>query len=89
MAALHSRCRHYILQLWFLSIFLLLFSSPILSGPRLHVYHTSTWCGLSANLECMSEMCCTWRAENTDVKIMQKIAICAPSHNFVRLYLHN
>jgi len=30
-----------------------LFSSPILSGRRLHVYHA--WCGLSANLECMSE----------------------------------
>jgi len=25
-------------------------------------YHT--WCGLSANLECKSEMCCTWLAEN-------------------------
>jgi len=24
-----------------------------------------TWCGLSANLECRSEMCCTWLAENT------------------------
>ena len=24
-----------------------------------------TWCGLSANLECMSEMCCTRLAENT------------------------
>jgi len=37
MAALHSRCRHYILQLWFLSSF-----SPILSGQRLDVYHTCT-----------------------------------------------
>ena len=24
-----------------------------------------TWCGVSANLECMSEMCCTWLAGNT------------------------
>jgi len=31
-----------------------------------------TWCGLSANLECMSEMCCTRLAENTGRK---KIAI--------------
>ena len=23
-----------------------------------------TWCGLSANLECRSEMCCTWLAGN-------------------------
>ena len=26
------------------------------------------WCGLSANLECMSEMCCTRLAENTGRK---------------------
>jgi len=45
-----------------------------------------TWCGLSANLECRSEMCCTWLAENTGRK---KIAIWAPSHNFVGLYLRN
>ena len=40
----------------------------------------NTWCGLSANLECMSEMCCILLAENTGRK---KIAILAPSHNFV------
>ena len=40
MAALHSRCGHYIFALWFLSIFFL--SSPNLSGCRLDVYHTST-----------------------------------------------
>ena len=45
-----------------------------------------TWCGLNANLECMSEMCCTRLAENTGRK---KIAICASSHNFVGLYLRN
>ena len=45
--------------------FYLLFSSPNLSRRRLDVCHTSdTWCGLSANLECMSEMCCTRLAEN-------------------------
>ena len=27
-----------------------------------------TWCGLSANLESRSEMCCTWLAENTGRK---------------------
>jgi len=41
MATLRSRCGHYILQLWFLSFFFF-FSSPILSGRRLDVYHTST-----------------------------------------------
>jgi len=33
------------------------FSSPNLSSHRLIVYHFHTWCGLSANLECRSEMC--------------------------------
>ena len=28
-------------------------------------------------------------AETQDAKITQKIAICAPSHNFVGLYLRN
>jgi len=68
MVALCNRADHYIFALWFLSFFLLsFFSSPNLSGRRLDVYHTSTqpWCGLSANLECMSEMCCTRLAENT------------------------
>jgi len=47
MAALRSRCGHYIIVLWFLllsSFFLsfYLFFSPNLSGRRLDVYHTST-----------------------------------------------
>jgi len=37
------------------------------------------WCGLSVNLECRSEMCCTRLAGNTERK---KIAICTPLHNF-------
>jgi len=45
MAALHSRCGHYISVRWFL-----IFSLPNLSRRRLDVYHTSTRCGLSANL---------------------------------------
>jgi len=48
-----------------------------------------TWCGLSANLECMSKTCCTGRAENTGRKKSPKVAIWAPSHNFVWLYLRN
>jgi len=54
-----------------ISIFLLSFflSSPNLSGRRLDVYHMSTtWCGLSANLECRSETCCMRLAENTGCK---------------------
>jgi len=43
MAALRSRCGHYIFVLLFLSIYLsFCFSSPNLSGRRLDVYHTST-----------------------------------------------
>jgi len=37
----------------------------------------------------MSEMCCTRLAVNTGRKNKAKIAICAPSHNFVGLYLRN
>ena len=39
-----------------------------------------TWCGLSANLECRSEMCGTRLAENEGPKKSPKIAIWAPSH---------
>jgi len=45
MAALRSRCRHYIFIMWFLlsSFFLLsFFSSPNFSRNRLYVYHTCT-----------------------------------------------
>jgi len=48
-----------------------------------------TWCGLNANLRCRSETCCVRLAENTGRKNDAKIAIWAPSHNFVGLYLHN
>jgi len=47
-----------------------------------------TWCGLSANLRCRSETCCTRLAETQDAKNSPKIAIWAPSHNFVGLYLY-
>jgi len=74
-------CDFYILLSFF-------FSSPNHSGHRLEIgclpyFHTR--CGPSANLECMSEMCCTWLAGNTG----RKVAILAPSHNFVVLYLRN
>jgi len=41
MSFLHSRCGHYILQLWFLSSFFI-FSSLILSSGTLDDYYTST-----------------------------------------------
>jgi len=36
-----------------------LFSPPFVCLSLPYFY---TWCGLSANLECMSEMCCKWLA---------------------------
>ena len=76
MAALRSRRRHYIFALWFLlSLFFLFFSSPNLSRRRL--------CGLSANLGCRSETCCTRLAENTGCKKSPKIRHL---HTIVQLY---
>jgi len=53
MAALRSRCGHYIFVV--VSFFFLLFFSPNLSDHRLDVYAFALtphyWCGLSANLE--------------------------------------
>ena len=43
------------------------FSSPNLSGRRFLPYF-HTWCDLIADLECISEMCCTLLAENTGRK---------------------
>jgi len=53
---------------FFLSSFFV-FSSPNISRCR----WVSTWCGLGANLEHRSEMCCTWLAENTGCKKLSKI----------------
>jgi len=67
MVALWNRTDHYIFALWFL-LLSFFFSSPNLS--RLPYFHT--WCGLSANLKYMSDMCCTWFAENTGRKKVAK-----------------
>jgi len=81
---------HYIFALWFLSIYLLSFlflaSQPSQIGC---LPYFDTWYGLSASLECRSEMCCSRLAGNTGRKNDAKIAIWAPSHNFVRLYLRS
>ena len=74
MAALRSRCGHCVLQLWLLSFllfsffflsFFLPYSQPLQIGCLPHFH---TWCGLSANLGCRSERCCTRLAENTGRK---------------------
>jgi len=67
MVALWNRADHYIFILWFLSIFYLsIFFFPRLISAAAHWVTTyfHTWCGLSANLECRSEMCSTRLAEN-------------------------
>ena len=91
MAALCSRRGHYIFILRFLNfsffffLFFLACSQPSQIGclPYFH-----TWCGLSANLEGRSEMCCTRLAENKGRKIA-KNSPSAHHHNFVRLYFRN
>jgi len=55
---------------FFFLLFLLsssFFSSPNLSGRRVDVCFY-TWCSLSANLECRSDMCCTRLAGNAGPK---------------------
>jgi len=57
---------------WASAHILVFFFSRILSGRRLECLpYFHTWCGLSANLECRSEMCCTRLAENTGRKKSQ------------------
>ena len=76
MAALHSRCGHYILPcgFFFLSFFPRLISpAAIRCLPYLH-----TWCGLSANLGCRSETCCTVHAARWKCRT-RKIAKNSPS----------
>jgi len=90
MAALRSRCGHYIFALWFLSFFFYLFF--LAKSQRLQIGclpYFDTWRGLSANLECRSEMCFSQLVGIQEAKLTQKIAICALSDNFVVLYLCN
>ena len=67
IVALCNRADHYIFILFLLLLRLLFISSPNPSGRRLDVYHTSAH-GLSANLECRSEMRCMRLVANTGRK---------------------
>ena len=71
---------------FFLSMFFFLFSSPILSRRILDVCYTTTHGVVlvrikNAGLKCAARGSLKYRT--------QKIAISAPSHNFVGLYLRN
>jgi len=68
MAALRSRCGHYIFALWFLSIYFFLFLAYSQRPQIGCLPYFHTWCGPSANLECRSEVCCTPVAGNTGRK---------------------
>ena len=70
--------------------FLLLFSSPNLSGGRVDVYHTSTH-GVTLVRTSNAGLKCAARGslEIQDALMTQKIAICAQLHNFVGLNLRN
>ena len=87
-AVIFSSCGFFFLLLssFFLAFFFLAHSQPSQIGCLSYFY---TWCGLSVNLGCRSEMCCTRLGENTGHKNRKKIAICAPLHNFVGLCLRN
>ena len=92
MAALRSRCGHYILPCGFfylLPIFFFIFS-PNLSRRRLDVYHTST---RGVTLVRISDAGLKRAARGLlkvhDAQNRQKFAIWAPSHNFLGLYLYN
>jgi len=64
-------CGFFLLS--FSLLFFLAWSQRSQTGCLPYFY---TWCGLSANLECRSEMCCTGLAGNTGRKNDAKIAIC-------------
>ena len=69
IAALCNTAGHYIFAMWFLSSSIFLFFLALSQRPQigcLPYFHT--WCGLSANLECRPEMCCTRLAGNTGCK---------------------
>jgi len=92
MAAVCNRTGHYIFAMWFLSIDLLsfFFSSPNLSGHRLDVYHTSTHGVALVRIENAGLKCTACGSlQMQDPKKSAKIAIWAPSHNFVGLYIRN
>ena len=75
MAALHSRCRHYIFVLFFLSFFFFVFPR-LISAVGDWMLYFYTWCGLNANLECRSEMCCMRLAGNAGPKKSQSEHLC-------------
>jgi len=63
----------YLYLSFFLSIFFLPVISAVTDWISTILQYFDTWCGLSANLECMSEICCTRLSGNTGRKNDSKI----------------
>ena len=93
MVALWNRADHYILILSFVLLLLSLFfffSSPNLSRRRLDVCHTSTHGVALARIQDAGlKPAARGSLKTQDAKKSAKIAIWAPSHKFVGLYLRN
>jgi len=91
MVALWNRADHYIFALWLLLLSFFLssfFFSPNLSRRRLDVCHTSTHgVALVRISDAGLKPAARGLLKTQDAKKLPKIAIWAPSHNFVRLYL--
>jgi len=88
MVALWNRADHYIFALWFL--LLSFFSSPNLSRRRLDVCHTSAHgVALVQISDAGLKRAARDSLEMQDAKETPNIAIWAPLHNFVGLYLRN
>ena len=86
MVTLWNRADHYIFILWFL----LLFSWPNLSRRRLDVCHTSTHgVALVRIWDAGLKRAARGSLKIQDAKKSPKIAIWAPSHKFIGLYLRN
>ena len=68
MVALWKRADHYIFILFLSFFFFFFFLADSQRSEIECLPNFGTWCGLSANLECRSEMHCTQLAANTGRK---------------------
>ena len=88
MAALRSRCGHYISALWFL---LLSFFHRLISAVAdwMSTILAHMVCALVRIYDAGLKRAARGSLQTHDAKSRQKIAILAPLHNFVGLHLRN
>jgi len=94
MAALRSRCRHYIFVLFLLlsSLFLGFFHhliSAVADWMSTVLLHNTHGVAIVQIQNAGLKSAAYGSLEMQDPKIAEKIAICAPSRNIARLCLHN